>query len=107
MPHARTDLVTALVLLAFLALLAGAAAATAIHLEVNHSCPLDYGRCHTPNVTLGSQVSVLGAAAAVLGATVWVAVGAAKGWPVRHGPLLGAVLVLVTFLGGRVIATWT
>ncbi|MFF2085578.1 hypothetical protein ACFVVM_17520 [Nocardia sp. NPDC058176] len=104
----RTTDRTTLVLLASLVLFAGATAATAIRLELSdRTCPLDYGGCYTPYMTLGSQVACAGAAAAVLGSAVWVAIGTARARSVRYVPVLGAVLVIATFLAGREIATWS
>ncbi|GAD85501.1 hypothetical protein [Nocardia asteroides] len=100
------DQLIALALLVALVPCAGIAAMGAAYFEVsNHTCGY-YGGCHTPWVTRGVYLAWAGAVIAVLGSTIWIAIGIAKGRRVGYVPLVGALLLVVTFVLGGVISGW-
>ncbi|UGT52483.1 hypothetical protein [Nocardia asteroides] len=101
------DRVIALVLLVLLVPFASTAGFLAAFFELgNHTCGADYGGCHTPWVDRGVLVAMAGAGLAVVGSTIWIAIGVAENRPVAYVPLLGALLTVLTFLLGAEIATW-
>ncbi|MFG1769718.1 hypothetical protein ACIBEH_16915 [Nocardia salmonicida] len=101
------DTLVAIVLLVLLVPIAGMAVVMAAYFELsNKTCGASYGGCYTPYVNLGFMVAAGGAGAALLGSTIWIAVGAAKGWSVGYVPLVGVLLIIATFFLGGEIATW-
>ncbi|MGW6423406.1 hypothetical protein ACWF82_12085 [Nocardia sp. NPDC055053] len=101
------DLAVGLVMTVLLLPLASLAITMAAYFELsNHTCGASYGGCYTPYVTWGFQVAAGGSALAILGSLLWVSIGASKGRVVGYVPVLGALLIIATFLLGGEIATW-
>ncbi|WP_157172794.1 hypothetical protein [Nocardia exalbida] len=62
--------------------------------------------CYTPWVNRGVMVAWAGAEVAMIGSLIfWFALGIARGWRVGYVPVVGGVVVVITYLVDAEIAT--